>query len=279
MKSLSTNITHLTLIDCSNFLQSINWATLEKLVYLDIYLLNDDRDAGLKLCSISKNLRHLIISGLVQMDVAGISFEAGFGFPELRSLKFTGKSWDDTDRKAFRYCCANSPKLEDIHIFGGFESTETYDSVAQSIGSLLSRPALRKLELEIDDYRESSERFVGSITNLINCPDEKPKLKNLILHPNCSLSSIYQFVNGNYNLKSLELYGKVHEKETLADIIKILNCESGLETIRFSGQSRYSLRFRPEDAATRLGGLVSRDEFPKLIEDLQKIVTGGKSQS
>ena len=271
MKSLSTNITHLTLIDCSNFLQSIKWETLKKLVYLDINLdERDERDAGLKLCSVSKNLRHLLICGDVQFNVAGILFEAGFGFPELRSLRFRGNYWDHTDTKAFRYCCANSPKLEDIYVFGEFESTETYDTVAQSIGSLLSRPALRKLELDIYDCREPSENqlVVESIINLINCPNEKPKLENLILHPNCPLSSIYHLVNGNYNLKSLELHGKVHQKETVADIIKILNCESGLETIRFSGQCRYSVI--PEDFAIRLGGRISRDRFPKLVEDLQK---------
>ena len=103
MKSYLTNITHLTLSECSNFLQSIKWETIENLVSLDIYLENDDQDAGLKLSSVSKNLRYLQISGVVQMNITGISFEAGFGFPELRTLRFTGKSWDDTDEKAFRY--------------------------------------------------------------------------------------------------------------------------------------------------------------------------------
>ena len=209
MQSTLTNITHLTLSDCSNFLQSIPWETIDKLVYLEIYLENDDRDAGLKLCSLSKNLRHLIIAGYVQMNVTGISFQAGFGFPELRSFRFAGKSWDETDLKAFRYCCANSPKLEDIYVFGDFGFTETYDSVTKSIGSLLSRTALRKLELEIEDYRESSERFVESMINMIDCPEEKPRIENLILYPNFPLSSIYKFVHGNYNLKSLELYGKI----------------------------------------------------------------------
>ena len=155
MKSPLTTITHLYLDSCTlrpNFLSSIKWETLDKLVYLAIvmrvrradyrYVSEDER---FKLCSVNKNIRHLTISG-VQMNYTGISFKPGYGFPELRSLKFEnfeyGIIWDDADLKAFRYCCANSPKLEEISVFGYFETTETYDSVAQS-----QKPFYTSLEL------------------------------------------------------------------------------------------------------------------------------------
>ena len=293
MKSPLTTITHLYLDSCTlrpNFLSSIKWETLDKLVYLAIIMRADYRyvseDERFKLCSVNKNIRHLTISG-VQMNYTGISFKPGYGFPELRSLKFEnfeyGIIWDDADLKAFRYCCANSPKLEEISVSGYFGTTETYDSVAHSIGSLLSRPALRKLELEIfwsePIWRDPPVRFVESIINLIRCPDEKPNLEHLILHPNCPLSSIYEFVNGNYNLKSLELHGEIGEDETPADLIEILNCESGLETLRFGGSFVRSVIPKSviNEFAIRVGGLWnwvkwSRDEFPKLVEDLRKII-------
>jgi len=116
------------------------------------------------------------------MNITGVSFGGCYGFPELRKLHFTGKSWDDTDLVAFRYLCANSLKLEEINLFGNLHSDEdeitVYESVASSIGSLTSRTALRKLEIDI----QSSENFAESITNLFSCHGEKPKLENLILH-------------------------------------------------------------------------------------------------
>ena len=286
MKSPLTTITHLYL-DSSlrpNFLPSIKWETLDKLVYLAIIVRADYRyvaeDERFKLCSVSKNIRHLTICG-VQMNDTGISFKPGYGFPELRSLKF--EIWDGADLKALRYCCANSPKLEEISVLGYFETMDTYDSVAQLIGSSLSRPALRKLELKIfwsvPIWHDPPVRFVESIINLIRCPDEKPNLEHLILHPNCPLSSIYEFVNGNYNLKSLELHGEIGEDETPAALIEILNCESGLETIEFGGKLLRSVI--PESVINefgmRVGGLWnwrkgSRDEFPKMVEDLRKLI-------
>ena len=270
IKSNLTNLTHLTLVDCSNFLQSIRWETLENLIHLDIYLENYDDDTGLKISNLNKNIRYLRISGVVQMNTAGVSFDGGIGaigFPELRILQFSGKSWDDSDQKAFRYCCANSPKLEEIYVFGDFETDAPYKSVAKSIGSLLNRPALRELELEIEDHREVGEEFVAPIANLFNFPDEKPSLEKLIIHPNCPLSTIYKFVHGNFNLKSLDLYGKIHPKETIEDIINVLNCDSGLETIRFGADYCGVI---PDELSETWGRLFQRDEFPKLVEDLKK---------
>ena len=203
------------------------------------------------------------------MSTAGVTFDKRSGFPELRYLLFTGKSWDETDLTSFRYCCHNSPKLEEIHVHGSFESGDVFKSVAKSIGPLVNRTTLRQLDIEIEDYREEPEELNESLMNLFNCPGEKPNLEKLIFHPNFSFGSIYQFVNGNRNLKSLELYGDTKEKETaISEIIKILTCDNGLQEIQLGGRLDTIIG---DDLAKKYtyGRKIERKEFPKMAEDLR----------
>ena len=280
IKSNLTNLTHLTLVDCSNFLQSIRWETLENLIHLDIYLENYDDDTGLKLSSLNKNIRYLRISGVVQMNTAGISFYGAIGFPELIILQFSGKSWDDSDLTAFRYFCKNSPKLEEIHIYGNLPSEEAYhtvyDSVAKSIGSLLNRPALRILEIDIGEYHQQPQMFEESIKNLFEYPQEKPQLEKLILLPNLPIPSIYQLVNENFNLKTLELRGRIRLESTTAiqNLMKIFKCDNGLEEIQFGLLYLYYNDEKSpwHDLAKRLTSKIHRHEFPKLIEFLESFI-------
>lgn len=212
------------------------------------------------------------------MNITGVSFGGCFGFPELRKLHFTGKSWDDTDLVAFRYLCANSLKLEEINLFGNLHSDEdeitVYESVASSIGSLTSRTALRKLEIEIDTF-QSSENFAESITNLFACHGEKPKLENLILHPNLELSTVYQFVNENFNLKSLEYNGKMRLKAKAAidELLKIFKSNNGIEEIRLGEINWVKNRdSREYKLAIELSKKRNRNEFPNMIEYLENYI-------
>ena len=212
------------------------------------------------------------------MNITGVSFGGYFGFPELRKLLFTGKSWDDTDLVAFRYLCANSPKLEEINLFGNLHSDEdeitVYESVANSIGSLTSRTALRKLEIEIDAH-QSSENFAESITNLFACNGEKPKLENLVLHVNLELSTVYQFVNENFNLKSLKYYGKMRlkAKTTADELLKIFKSNNGIDDIRFGciywEENKDSREYK---LAIELSKERNRNEFPKMIQYLERYI-------
>ena len=68
-------------------------------------------------------------------------------------------------------------------------------------------------------------------------------------------------------MKSLDLYGKIHSEETIEDIINLLNCDSGLETIRFGTDYCGVI---PDELSETWGKLFQRDEFPKLVEDLKK---------
>ena len=71
------------------------------------------------------------------MSTTTISLGKSSGFPELRYLLYSGKFWDDSDLNAFRYCCANSPKLEEIRLYCSFEpelTRDIYALVANSIG-------------------------------------------------------------------------------------------------------------------------------------------------
>ena len=141
----------------------------------------------------------------------------------------------------------------------GSEKIDTVcDSVAESIGPLINRPALRTLAIKIPEREIVNE----SIENLIKCPKEKPKLERLILSPTVPLSSIYEFVNENFNLKSLtidterffrrtkeetvsfkDMYRSINmyhnyiekreedTKKTINGLIRIFNCNNGLDEI------------------------------------------------
>ena len=67
-------------------------------------------------------------------DTRGISFETGFGFPELKYLRFFGRILDENDLTVFKYCCANSLKLETLSLQARLESEEHYQSISETIG-------------------------------------------------------------------------------------------------------------------------------------------------
>ena len=186
--------------------------------------------------------------------------------------------------------------LEEIHIYGSFEREygipysqyRGIESVAQSIGPLVNRTALRKLHIEIEDYRPAwdmddrpgREDFDKFLINLFNCPGEKPNLEELVLHSEKSriilLEPIYQFVNENKNLKSLELYGEIKVKETaISELIKILTCDNGLHEIKLHEEKKgYDGTYRTiiGDALAKKytnGRKIKREEFSKLVEDLR----------
>ena len=180
-----------------------------------------------------------------------VSVSNNFGFPELRILDFdkvggTGVFGDDHDHLiAFRYFCENSPKLEEIFInvtdaFDNLKQMHTVcDSVAKSIGPLLNRTALRTLEIRIPDCYEIVNI---SIMNLIKCPSNsvKPKLERLVLSPLVSLSSIYEFVNMNFNLKSFTITQIPNDRRWMKEgaiqaLIRILDSNNELDEIRLGG--------------------------------------------
>ena len=155
-------------------------------------------------------------------------------------------------------------------------STHDSDCVARSIGSLLSRPALRNLEIEFEgsfEEEEGHEIYHEPVMNIFRCPTVKPELEHLKLDFSCniknlSLTSIHEFVKDNFNLKSLTLYGMEHfnnekaNKTVIQDIIKILDCDHGLETVNLGSV------FRPRSYTD-----IKRNEFPQVIEYLRTRVS------
>ena len=113
----------------------------------------------------------------------GISVLGHFVFPELRVLNFDRLGWTDGHSIAFRYFCQNSPKLEEIlidisdirfldynqmQIIAKSNRLQTVcDSVAKSIGQLISRPALQTLAFRIIKYRYISDTVNESIMTLL----------------------------------------------------------------------------------------------------------------
>ena len=141
---------------------------------------------------------------------------------------------------------------------------------ARMTGSLVSRTSLRTLELDIEN-RTGSDSSNKSILKLFDCPQEKPNLEELVLHQ-CSLSTIYRFVNENNNLKSLILCGKINEKERKAVkyLLKILRCNSGLQEIKFWDD--FACFLNPDlrtKFLTEKNVKTNRNEFQKLINDLE----------
>jgi len=287
ISSYGTNITHLELYECPNLVQLCEWEKLVNLVNLKIHGLFDGDRVLLRISSL-KNLRYLSIGSriipLVEVPLVEVPL-VEVPFPELKYLKFNIYLRDKlrTDKpdkmmnriKALEYCCANSPKLEKIHFICAFElkerfSEELSDYLANSIGSLLKRPALRSLFMRLYNVRnDNSERFKKLIQYVLNYSEEKPNLENLTLEFNFSpiplLSSVHEFVDNNFNLKSLSLYGVQMTiemtKEMTQELIKILSCNHSLEEFRLD--CCYW-----KDLWTKR--LWKADEFPELIEKLEK---------
>ena len=171
-------------------------------------------DAFVKVSSLSKNLQFLRISGNQTITTGrdswiktvhltgqgptesitiGIAFEESCGFPQLKTLHFNGEFFeDDNSFNAFKYFCEKSPMLEEIYLYGSLEMEiplfeyenrfhTVYDNLSKSIGSLLNRPALRTLFINIQpcEVRCFTEIFNKSIMNMIEFPVEKPKLERL----------------------------------------------------------------------------------------------------
>ena len=204
-----------------------------------------------------------------------VSVSDYFVFPELRTLNFDNvQQWTDEHSVAFRYFSQNSPKLEEIliHITGDLNSMQIVcDSIAKSIGPLVSRTALRTLAIRIRKIRYYYHMVSQSFIKLIKCPVEKPKLERLILSPLIPLSTIYEFVNENWNLKSLTIDMKIDSRsreETIDDLIRIFDCNNGLDEIDLGGLTLpHEDRLKTRNGDTN--GKIYRDEFPRMISRLK----------
>ena len=197
--------------------------------------------------------------------------------------------WTDNDLKAFRYFCRNSPKLADICI--DIQSCLDWESVAKSIGPLVSRSALRTLTIKCGNNYDYNEVANESIMNLLKCPVEKPKLEHLILSPTSPLSSIYELVKENFNLKSLTINMeqlvyytqpfKTPREETIDDLIRIFNCNNGLDEIDLG---RYGLDFLVKDKRLQkinrgpYNGRIYRDDFASMATILADFLSGDLDQ-
>ena len=156
------------------------------------------------------------------------------------------------------------------------------DSLTKSIGSLLYRSTLRTLDLSFRQFRgyyyDWDTRIINeinnvSIMNLIKCPLVKPKLEQFIISPIVPISSIYEFVNMNFNLKSLTISCDARrflEETNIEGIIRILDCDNGLDEIdlgRHFNPQEYHLPIRNADR----NGKIYRDEFPRMISILKSL--------
>ena len=150
----------------------LKWETLQNLVDLDIELIEDEdeieiplsRSGKISRCSalwyhsvptlynpyyiatltptsLNKNLRSLAIVGpRIRLNTEEInSIQNEFGFPELKYFHGAGDNWD---ANAFKYCCANSPKLEKIYFYGDIVSKKDYKSQGSTESQNLVRPSL-----------------------------------------------------------------------------------------------------------------------------------------
>ena len=193
-------------------------------------------DAFVKVSSLSKNLQFLRISGNQTITTGrdswiktvhltgqgptesitiGIAFEESCGFPQLKTLHFNGEFFeDDNSFNAFKYFCEKSPMLEEIYLYGSLGGHENlfhtvYDNLCKSIGSLLNRPALRTLHINIFQpcpMRCFTEIFNKSITNMIEFPVEKPKLERLRISLMITLSDKMKPQISTHDLGQLKIY-------------------------------------------------------------------------
>ena len=129
--------------------------------------------------------------------------------------------------------------------------------------------------MELKSWNDSSfGGFEKLIQYVLNYSEEKPNLDNFTLEFNFPkppiplLSSVHQFVNNNFNLKSLSLWVRIrgeraeeYERKMTEELIKIISCNHSLEEFELDG-------YYYEDLLTKR--LWKADEFPELIEKLEK---------
>jgi len=89
------------------------------------------------------------------------------------------------------------------------------------------------------------------------------------------LSTVYQFVNENFNLKSLEYNGKMRLKAKAAidELLKIFKSNNGIEEIRLGEINWVKNRdSREYKLAIELSKKRNRNEFPNMIEYLENYI-------
>ena len=109
--------------------------------------------------------------------------------------------------------------------------------------------------------------------DIFHCQEGKPNLESLALkfdyyQNHLPLSVIYRFVYGNYNLKSLTLYGLNGREKTLHDLLDILNCDNSLEECELAGS------WGSEDHLLEKINweMIPREKFSDLIRDLKTFI-------
>ena len=136
--------------------------------------------------------------------------------------------------------------------------------------------------MELKSWNDSSfGGFEKLIQYVLNYSEEKPNLDNFTLEFNFSkspiplLSSVHQFVNNNFNLKSLSLWGRIrgeraeeYERKMTEELIKIISCNHSLEEFELDCKSRNDRDKYFKDLLTKR--FWKADEFPELIEKLEK---------
>ena len=131
------------------------------------------------------------------------------------------------------------------------------------------------LEIRAKNERQANYNiFERCLVDIFHCQEEKPNLESLSLEfdynqNHLPLSVIYRFVDGNFNLKSVSLYGLNDRDKTLHDLLDILNCDNSIEECELAGRwDRY------HHLLEKIGdGMIPREEFPDLIRDLKKCIT------
>ena len=148
--------------------------------------------------------------------------------------------------------------------------------------------------MELKSWNDSSfGGFEKLIQYVLNYSEEKPNLENFSLEFDVSkspiplLSSVHQFVNNNFNLKSLSLNGVIlgteeyedyeeyedvrteeYEQKMTEELIKIISCNHSLEEFELDCKSRNDRDKYFKDLLTKR--FWKADEFPELIEKLEK---------
>ena len=286
----------------SNILtESVDWKRLENLVHLDLSYrkptvddlreLNHHIDFTFRRCpiirldSLTKRIQHLALCDIT-VNADGLSFDGDCRFPALKYLSFTptDQGIRGSNSIALQYFCKNSPELEHICFNGYFcnsgewtieEDDRTLNNsvsdeiIARSIGPPENLPSLRKLELQhwtLDDHYDEVWEMLGAMSR-----NEGKNVEELSLMLDLfDYSHLYDVINGNFKLKKLELSREDIKMNHIRCLVHLLNCEHEIQELFLDctwHENRHGKGW-PRD----LWEPIKRDQFPKFIEHLKRII-------
>lgn len=259
-------LTEIRLIDCGPLNPSMSWGSLTSLKVFDIFFATKSAESMNSAIVLSKLS---CMSKLQRLQLANISIDernleraisASGGFPDLEKISlrrsFAAQQINVNSINVLLFLLKNANKLRVLDL-QGCSSFDMAD-VSCALGPLASRPTLEELDVSQCDGKYG-------LGEMFDC-HVKPNLAALNLSSMKGAKAIHfdqfilDFVNGNMNLKSLDIgRSPITERQ----ILQIITGRNGLDTLDLTGCYSAPRGWRQ---------MVRRNKFSELSRRIQQLM-------